>query len=227
MNFKTYDLITNISALSSLIPLIVFVRAIWRKKQPNSVKLLGLLSLIASLTELATLILYEAYRINPNPVVNVYVLLQLVLVILVFRSAYTKPLFKTLAALGITLFIAFAVIDVFFLKGITAINANLFTVSAMASILYSALYFYQLVEELSEPFIERIFMFWFSTSVFLYFGTNLFLFATVDQLIKAGVEQFMLSWGLHNGTNILKNILFAIGLYVTILKPKKLPEQWN
>lgn len=227
MNFETYDLITNISALSSLIPLIAFAIAMTRKKQPTSVKLVGLLLATATTAELATFILYEAYRINPNPFVNLYLIFQFILTALAYRSVYTKRLTKMVANLSIVLFTIFATVNMCYMEGIKNMNSNLFTISAVALITHSFLYSYQILKDLSEPFIERIFMFWFSAGIFLYFGTNLFLFATVDRLIQAGNEQFMLSWGMHNGTNVVKNIFFTVAMYTTVLSPKKPSGETN
>ena len=215
MNFETFDLITNISSLSSLIPLLVLFIAVLRTSQPNAVKVLGALVFTSAIAELLTFMLYETFHVNPNPVINLYVLLQFIFLVWIYRISYTRLLFKRLTLIGIVSFTAFAVFNCFFIEGYNNINSSSFTVSGIALLFYCLLYFYQLVEELPEQHVERIFMFWISAGVFMYFGTNLFLFATVDKLIASGQEQFMLSWGMHNGMNVVKNILFGIGLYVS------------
>jgi hypothetical protein len=40
----------------------------------------------------------------------------------------------------------------------------------------------------------------------------------VDRFILKADESFLLSWGLHNGSNTVKNIIFSIAFYVAGIK---------
>ncbi|HET9056058.1 MAG TPA: hypothetical protein VFN30_04340, partial [Chitinophagaceae bacterium] len=55
---------------------------------------------------------------------------------------------------------------------------------------------------------------WITTAVFLYFSFNLFLFIMANYILKKfSAEIGMTVWGFHNINNIVKNILFAVGIY--------------
>lgn len=136
--------------------------------------------------------------------------------------SFTLPTYKKIVSVISALFTIFAIVNLFFIQGVQGFNTNSFTISSIVFIIYSAVYFYRLIRELPEPYIERMHMFWVNTAVFIYFGINLFLFITVDRLILKADNQFLLSWGLHNSSNALKNIIFTIAVYVASLDKKVL-----
>jgi hypothetical protein len=222
MDLETFRILRDISVYSILLPLAVFIFAQNRKKLPAGVWLLGALLLASGLSDLLCLVLYKHFGINPNTIVSIYLCVQFALLSSIYSTAFTIPVHKKIISAIAILFIVFAAINLFFIQGVTGFNTNLFTISSIVFVLYAIFYFYRLIRELPEPFIERMHMFWINTAVFIYFGINLFLFVTVDRLILKADNQFLLSWGLHNGSNALKNVIFTIALYVASLDKKML-----
>lgn len=222
MDLETFRILRDISVYSILIPLAVFIFARNRKKLPTGIWLLGALLLASGLSDMLCLLLYKYFGINPNTIVSIYLCVQFILLSSIYRTAFSVPSYKKIISITGVLFAIFAVINLFFIQGVTGFNTNLFTISSIVFVLYSIFYFYRLIRELPEPFIERMYMFWINTAVFIYFGLNLFLFVTVDRLILKADNQFLLSWGLHNGSNALKNVIFTIALYVSSLDKKML-----
>ncbi len=218
MTLETYIGIRNISSYSVLLPLALFAVAVYKRKQPSSVWLLGLLLVVSGLADLVSFLVYAHYHVNPNPVVSVYGLLQFLIVMLIYRTEYTRTVLKRLADVVIFAFTVFAIVNFWFIQGVEAFNSNLFTVSCIVLIVFCVLYFYQIIQELPEPHIERMVMFWVGAGVFFYFGTNLILFVTVDSLIAKADNNFLVSWGLHNGSNMVRNIIFSAALYVALTK---------
>lgn len=218
MTLETYIGIRNISSYSVLLPLALFAVAVYKRKQPGSVWLLGLLLLTSGLADLVSFLIYIHYHINPNPVVNVYGFLQFLILMLIYRTEYTRIVLKRLADVVILAFTIFALVNFWFIQGVHALNTNLFTASSIVIMIFCLLYFYLLIQDLPEPNIERMAMFWVGAGVFFYFGTNLFLFLTVDRFIPKADENFLISWGLHNGSNTVKNIIFSIAFYVAGIK---------
>jgi hypothetical protein len=218
MTLETYIGVRNISSYSVLLPLALFAIAVYKRKQPGSVWLLGVLLIVSGLADLVSFLIYTHYHINPNPVVSVYGLLQFLILMFIYRTEYTRVAFKRLADVVSIAFIIFAVINFVYIQGVHGLNTNLFTVSSIVLMLFCLLYFYQIIQELPELYIERMVMFWIGAGVFFYFGTNLFLFLTVDRFIPKADENFLLSWGLHNGSNMVKNIIFSIAFYVALTK---------
>jgi hypothetical protein len=218
MTLETYIDVRNISSYSVLLPLALFAIAVYKRKQPGSVWLLGVLLIVSGLADLVSFLIYTHYHINPNPVVSVYGLLQFLILMLIYRREYTRTVFKRLADVVILLFTNFAIVNFWFIQGVSGFNSNLFTVSSIVLVIFCLLYFYQIIQELPEPYIERLVMFWVGAGVFFYFGTNLFLFLTIDRFISKSDDNFLLSWALHNGSNLVKNIIFSIAFYVALTK---------
>jgi hypothetical protein len=218
MDLETFGIISNISTFSVLLPLFVFFIAIYKKNQPYTVKVLGVLLVIAALSDFLSAFLHAHFKINPNPIVSAYVLLQFITLSLIYKSSYTRRWNKWMTNVVNILFTLFALINFFFVQGVYGFNSYSFAVSSVIFIIYAFLFSYQVLLELPERHIERTFMFWVNSAVFFYFGTNLYLFATVDQLLsQQDISQFLLSWAMHNGSNTLKNIMFTIALVVALL----------
>jgi len=218
MNLETFIGIRNVSSFSVLFPLALFAIALYQKKQPLSVWLLGLLLILSGLADLLSYLAYAYFHFNPNPIISIYGLLQFLILTFMYRMEYTRASLKKLADAASIAFTIFAVVNVFFIQGVNGLNSNIFTVSSIVLMFLCILYFVQVIRELPEPYIERMVMFWVGAGVFFYFGTNLFLFLTVDRLIPKADENYLLTWGLHNGSNTIKNILFSIAFYTAIRK---------
>jgi hypothetical protein len=62
-------------------------------------------------------------------------------------------------------------------------------------------------------------MFWINSAVLIFFSGNLFLFALTHYLVHILNDNLVVYWGFHNLLNIVKNILFAAGFYVSIKVP--------
>jgi len=218
MNFETFGIIRIISIVSVLLPLSVFFIALYKKNLSYTVKVLGVLLIIAGLSDFLSAILYSAFKFKPNPIISTYVLLQFITLSLIYKNSYTRRWNRIMTNVVCILFTIFAVINFFFIQGVQGFNSYSFAISAVIFIIHALLFSYQLLLELPERHIEKTYMFWVNSAVFFYFGTNLYLFATVDRLLsQQDTSQFLLSWAMHNGSNTLKNIMFTVALLVTLL----------
>jgi hypothetical protein len=57
---------------------------------------------------------------------------------------------------------------------------------------------------------------WFSAAIVVYFGMTFFLYILSEYILtKLDRNDAMTIWCFHNAHNILKNIMFAIGMYYT------------
>jgi len=218
MNLETFGIIRNISTFSVLLPLCVFFLALYKKNQPYTVKVTGVLLLVAALSDFLSAFLYAQFKINPNPIISIYVLLQFLTLSLIYEDSYTHRWTKWMTRIVNILFTFFAILNFFLVQGIFGFNSYSFALSAVIFIIYAILFSCQLLVELPDKHLERTFMFWVNSAVFFYFGTNLYLFATVDQLIsRQDTSQFLLSWAMHNVSNVLKNIMFSVAMFVALL----------
>lgn len=213
MDFRTFDLIANVSSFSVLLPLFFFVLAIRKKNAPYPVKVLGAFLIISGLSDLVSTILIE-FEINPNFVISLYVISQFVLLSLIYRGSFTQCPYKKITVVGIAVFLIFAAYNLVVIQGVTGFNSNSFTISSVVFIAYSIAFFYRLMVELPVAQLQQLFMFWFNSAVFIYFGFNLFIFISIDRLLESEHDQILYSWAFHNCINIVKNVMLSIGLRV-------------
>jgi hypothetical protein len=219
MDFRLFDIIANVSSLSVLIPLAFFIPVFKKRNIPATVKLLGVLLFISGLADLLSTILIEL-KCNPNLVITLYVTLQFIFLSLFYRSAYNLKSLKGITLISVIVFLMFAGYNLFRIQGITGFNSNSFTISSLVFILYAMVLFYRLIYELPVVQIQDFYLFWFNCAIFIYFGFNLFIFISVNQILISQNEQILASWAFHNIMNIIKNVIFAIGL-VAFLRNNK------
>jgi hypothetical protein len=200
-------------------PLAFFIPAFKKRNIPATVKLIGVLLFISGLADLLSTILIE-FKINPNLVITLYVILQFVLLSLFYRSAYNLNSLKRTAIIFVIVFLIFAGINLFGFQGITGFNSNLFTISSIVFVFYAMVLFYRLIYELPVIQIQEFFLFWFNCAIFIYFGFNLFIFISVNQILISQNDQILASWAFHNIMNIIKNVIFTIGI-IAILRNNK------
>ena len=56
-------------------------------------------------------------------------------------------------------------------------------------------------------------MFWINTAILIYFSGNLFLFIFNTYLVSVLKDDLVVYWSFHNLLYLIKNVLFAIGLW--------------
>ncbi|GHN00522.1 hypothetical protein WSM22_20110 [Cytophagales bacterium WSM2-2] len=113
--------------------------------------------------------------------------------------------------------ISFLVICIFHFTYNQSINEfqGLFRLLGSAIILYYA--GYHCIHIYKTRPTKNLFQFfpaWFTAAIIYYFSLNLLLFVCANYVFKnASPEVGVIFWGFHNFNNIVKNILFAIGIY--------------
>jgi hypothetical protein len=90
------------------------------------------------------------------------------------------------------------------------------TVEAMIFIIYSIGYFIYLFINLPNRQFGVASSVWFCFGFFFYFTMNLILFVLADWIFAQESNTSNMIWSLHNVVNIMKNIIFSIGLAVLI-----------
>lgn len=72
----------------------------------------------------------------------------------------------------------------------------------------SIVLFYQFYNREEDIFIDRLPLFWMNIAILTYFSGAFFSFILSKEILSGPMP-----WLLHNASNMLKNILFAIGLW--------------
>jgi hypothetical protein len=173
-------------------------------------QLLGILFLVSAAADVAGYILIRN-QISNHAVNNLYFLVSFILLSLMYMHLLSgiKHAIYSLIAASLCLFVW----DTFCIQSIAGVQSYLLTFCGVLSIGYSFIYYDHLLDTIPATDIMRFPFFWINTAVAYYFGLNLFLFIFSTYIFEnLKDEEILAVWSFHNLNNIVKNILFAVGL---------------
>ena len=171
---------------------------------------LGLLLLISAFSDLLSYILFKTGGSNLM-VGNSYIVAQFFLLNYIYSLIFKN---RVLIYIGFVLFTGFFIINIAFIQPFTEFQGWSNTVGSIILLGYSTACFIKIIK---YPFEDERFddlILWINIGVSLYFFMNLYLFASTSYIFKnESADIAILAWSFHNFINIVKNILFATGIY--------------
>jgi len=200
-------ILTYLSIFSACIPIIVGM-LLFTKKVKKSIFIIIFLVSISFLSDLVSL--YFAFNSQRNYwVINIYRVIEILLIGYFF--------YLNLGVKKIVLFITILFLLVF-LYLLIFVNFNsfygsTFAIHAIINIALCLMIFYEFYKNEQEIFIDKTPLFWLNIGFLAYFAGALFSFLLSNYLLTRYPEFSKEAWKFHNIANILKNILFAIGLW--------------
>lgn len=200
-----------LSSFSIFIPIAI---SIFRYKTYDaSLRWLSKLLYITSLIEVTAVILGK-YGIVNLPLLHLYTPIEFALLSLVFYYHFDgDSLLRQVIKILIIAFSIFAVYNSFYLQSIYTFNTYARTLSSILLIIYVFCYFYSIMAQLQVKYLEKEPMFWISVGILIYCSANLFLFI-YSNIILDKENLLYVMWISHAIFNILKNITYAIALWI-------------
>ena len=174
---------------------------------------LGIILWLSLLTELTTLIVIRVFHTNPNAYGNVYAMIELPLVVLLYRRFVGWKNKNAISLLIIMPFVLFGLFNIL-KNGIHHINSYTLFLASICVIIISIAYFYVLIQELPTESITKLPMFWINTAFLIYHSGNFFLYLSADYLITVLDHSLINPWMFHN---FLGLIFYAILWYAMFL----------
>jgi len=162
---------------------------------------------------LATYLRFQG--INNLWVFHLFVPVSFFFMMRIYREALKESYPKGLFTLILILFLIFCVINSFFIQSITVFNSNAISLSWVVYIIFSVLFFYQLLKSPASEGLERNPMFWLNTGVLIYYSSTLILFLLVNFLIPEDPKLYASLLGLNILFNIINNIFYSVVLWKT------------
>lgn len=196
------------SSVSVLIPLtlMVFIRD---TKHALSIPIL--LILVASGVADLLSIVVGKQGLSTLPIINAYYVVQFC-ALCYFYSKLLVSRRKVIAICAAAFIVYFGIIT-FYIQGIAQFQGIVRPVDSVLVIMLSCVYWYDIY--MKQPTLELVHYppFWFNSAVFMYFAMNLFLFIIYKYLGQLSEEAARATWVWHNLNNIIKNVLFAVGIF--------------
>lgn len=206
-------LLIYLSYVSVLVPIGVFVR--WRHQL--TLPIFRLLATILALSLISDLCSYVFVRLGFSsiPVVNFYTITEFTIYSLIYAYLLPKASHRILP--GTIAFFAFFLADTYLLEDVNEFQSNVLTGEAIFMIVYTILYFSAMFKTLPGPILSRFGFFWINSALFFYFSFDLFLFSASGYIFAhMDPDISSITWSFHIFNNIVKNVLFAYGLYLMV-----------
>jgi hypothetical protein len=205
------DIIRIASNLSVLIPLAIYLTKI--RYASKRVHIIGVLILVSGICDLIGWVLFKNQQ-STAILFNAYYALSFFLLSWFYYEILFIKSRRVVVFLGLAVYLQSFVLITIFVQGISEYQTLMWIITGLIMIVYSIAYFIyslSIIPNTSTLYYTPI---WINSGVLIYFLLNLFLFILSNYVLtKLDPEMSLLIWSFHNVNNVLKNILFAIGIY--------------
>lgn len=236
---NTLETIRYLSNLSPIIPLILILGLGKERFKTKTIYFLCLLLLVSGLSDITTYFM-GSKQLDNALVSNFYTLLEFILLSLLYKILLPNQKMLVYGLMG--LFIAFFLTNSLLLEPLSKFQSYTLTLEGVILVIFSTLYFIQHIKitntpipinnEISEKNLlasrklyESIFnsknesKLWINSAVFFYFVMDIYLFSISSYVFaNESAAIAMTFWSFHNVCNIIKNVLFAVGIYYLGIK---------
>jgi hypothetical protein len=207
----TFILYTSI--ISGILPVIA---ALYNYRRLDKIlKIVAAFLLISVLFDWGFEIASHFHIPNNFPAIHLFILISLGFFTVIYYAAFFSPLLKRTTIILSILALFISIFDMVFDKGIWQYPSISNTALSVVLIIFSLIYFYQLLTRQEFIHIEKQGLFWINAGVLFYYSVNIFLFMLFRRIISSHEEDYYM---IHNVTNIIANILFTVGL---LCKPQR------
>jgi len=173
-------------------------------------RLFGVFLAISSLSDLISFLLAKS-GVSNIPVGNIY----LVVMFTVLSFMYSKLLTlsrSVILKIGIGCIIFFVVNSIYG-QGLTTIQNYTLLLYGVMLIGYSLVYYDHLIHTIPVRDILSFTPFWINSGIAYYFCFNLFIFIACTYVFEnLKPNEVLAVWIFHNVNNIVKNLLFTVGI---------------
>jgi hypothetical protein len=140
----------------------------------------------------------------------IYLLIETLILIYFFHNLLKK---RSILILVMLLFFLITLVFELFIKNpIDDLFTFSLTIKCLIFIILSLSYFYQIYNQEEDIFKSKAPQFWYNVGILIYFSLAFFPFLLATEVLTVTFDYTL--WQVHNIGNILKNIIFACGLWM-------------
>ena len=208
---KISEIIRMASNLSLLVPLSVYLTRI--RYASRQVHIIGILIIVSGLCDLTGLILFSQ-RQSTVVLFNTYYALLFLLLTWFYYEALFVNTRRIMIWIGLAIYLQSFILITVYVQNFLQYQTLMWLITALIMITYSIAYFFYSLSTITTSGYFGYSLVWINIGVMIYFCLNLFLFLMGNYVLtKLDTETSALIWGSHNVNNIIKNILFAVGIF--------------
>lgn len=205
------DIIRVASNISLLFPLIMYLsRARYASRE---VHIIGALIVVSGLCDLVGFVLFSRSQ-STVVLFNSYYALMFFLLTWFYYEVLFANTRKLMFWVGLLIYLQSFVLVTSFVQTFFQYQTVMWVITAIIMIVYSIAYFFYSVSAITTTGYLGSSLIWINVGVMIYFCLSLFLFVMGNYVLtKLDPETSAMIWSSHNVNNIIKNILFGIGIH--------------
>ena len=204
------EIIRVASNLSMLVPLGIYLARI--RYASRQIHIIGVLIIVSGISDLIGSILFSQRESTVVLFNTYYTLLFLLLSWFYYEVLFVKTR-RVLIWIGLAVYLQSFILVTAYVQSFQQYQTLMWVISAMIMIIYSISYFFYSISTITLNTYFGYSFVWINMGVMIYFCLNLFLFMMGNYVLtQLDPETGALIWSSHNVNNIIKNILFAIGI---------------
>ncbi len=205
------EIIRIASTLSVVLPLTMYLSRI--KYASRQVHIIGILTIVSGVCDVVGILLFNR-RQSTVVIFNLYYALLFFLLTWFYYEVLSINKRRIMIWIGLAVYLQSFVLVSVYVQNFTQYQTLMWLIGALIMITYSVAYFFYSLSAISPNGYFAYSLIWINVGVMIYFCLNLFLFLMGNYVLtKLDPETSALIWSSHNINNILKNVLFAIGIY--------------
>ena len=207
---EVYKLVSKVSALSVIIPLILYCLTFKALH-----KYMGALLAYIILCGLADLLSYISldHEIYILEILNVFTILEGLLLFYLYEKALNNRTITILIRISVGIFLIVAITRFVFQNKFSKEDDVVSTLASAFIGLFAAVCLYRQLVDPSIKKLERYYFFWINLAFLLYFGTSFLLFFNNDFIANSSQQTAQIIWSIHQFLNLTGNILISYGLW--------------
>lgn len=191
-------------------PLVLSLKNI--KNYPIELKIIGLhLLLITIIGTYSTYLWFM--RKNNLPLLHIYTMAEFSTIMLFYKVIFKSYIKKIWFIILIISFIAFCLVNVFYIQNWYMFNTYPRTLESVIVISSSLYYYYKITRQSLYIQIEKSPTFWINTGFFIYFSGSFLLFTLSNYILPLDREFNMMVWQFHALLSLILYIFIFIGLW--------------
>lgn len=199
------------SNLSVIVPLAIYLARI--QYASRAIHIIGLLLVVSGACDLAGLMMLQQKE-STAPLFNVYYVLLFALLTWFYFEIFGSGNRKAIVLLGLAVYVPSFILITQFVQPFNSYQTLMWLITGIIMMVFSIGYFLNSFSRIHQPEFFNYSFIWINSGVLIYFALNLFLFILANHVLtRADPMMSAMIWSFHNVNNILKNVLFAIGIY--------------
>lgn len=205
------EIIRLASNISLLLPLAVYLTRF--RYATTRVHIIGALIVVSGVCDLIGFVLREGQQ-STAVLFNIYYTLLFFLLTWFYYEILFLNTRRMVVWIGLAIYLQSLILITIFVQSFLEYQTLMWVITAIIMIVYSIAYFLYSISNMPMPSLFGYTLMWINSGVLIYFCLNLFLFILGNYVLtRLEPQTSLLIWSFHNVNNIIKNVLFAVGIY--------------